>query len=90
MKEPHPNNGRAKAPGYKRARARLHYAKLKKSLGEDHPATRAAFGRMLVYGGDGHQASVPQQASHTIEATAWHRESGAQPGYWNRTQRSIK
>jgi hypothetical protein len=83
-------NGRETLPGWKRARARLRYAKLKKELGPDHPATRAAFGRMLVHGGDGHPASVPQKRSTSIEAIAWHRESGAQPGYWNRTARSIK
>lgn len=83
-------NGREPAPGYKRARARLRYAQLVKTLGREHAATRAAFGRMLVYGGDGYPASVPQRNSASIEAIAWHRESGAQPGYLNRTQRSIK
>lgn len=76
---------REPVPGYKRARARLWYAKLVKTLGREH----AAFGRMLVYGGDGYAASVPQRGSTTIEAIAWHREA-SQPGYWNRHQRSIK
>ncbi len=83
-------NGRPTSPGFKRARARLHYARTLKALGEEHPATQAAFGRMLVYGGDEYPASVPQRGSTEIESIAWHRESGAQEGYWNRTQRSIR
>ena len=74
--------------GYRRAHARLRFAKLSRELGREHPATRAAFGRMLVYGGDGYPAAVPQRNATSIEAIAWHRES-AQPGYWNRARRSV-
>lgn len=69
---------------YKRARARLRHYKLKKTLGVEHPATRAAFGRMLVYGGDGHRAAKPDG---DIEVVAWTREA-IQPGYLNRRFRA--
>lgn len=83
-------NGRPTVPGYKRAFARLKYAAAKKKHADepDHPALRAAFGRMLVYGGDGHPAAVPQRNSTSIESIAWHREAAAWPGYWNRTARN--
>lgn len=48
---------------------------------EDHPAIRAAAGRVLAY------EAVPQRGSTTPEAVAWHRETGADPGYMNRTAR---
>lgn len=69
---------------YKRARIRLRHFRLKKSLGEDHPATRAAFGRMMVYGGDGHLATKPDG---DIELISWYREK-TKPGYLNRRMRA--
>lgn len=70
---------------YRRALIRIKHFKLKKLLGPEHPATRAAFGRMLVYGGDGHLASKPDG---DIELVSWYRE-GERPGYLNRGIRSY-
>jgi hypothetical protein len=53
-----------------------------KSLGDDHPAARAALGRQLEARG-----SVPQRGLATPEAVAWHRASGADRGYMNRSHR---
>lgn len=50
--------------------------------GEDHPAARAAYGRMLA-----HFNWAPQRGLNTPEAISWHRETGADPGYMNRTHR---
>lgn len=86
----HAGNGRERAPGYKRAMARLAYAKIKKDPTAHPDAVRAAMGRMLVHGGDGYPAAVPQKNATSVEAIAWHREARTQPGYWNRTQRSLK
>jgi hypothetical protein len=52
------------------------------TLGLDHPATRAALGRLNYYRG-----MTPQKRAVEPEAIAWYRESGAQPGYWNRSRR---
>jgi len=52
---------------------------------ELHPAIRAAMGRLLF-----HQGAVPQSGADTIESIAWHRESGARPGWLNRTERRNK
>lgn len=65
------------------ARYRVVTAEL--ALGADHPATRAATGRWLARRGN-----VTQLGATTIEAVAWHRESGADPGYMNRTARKRK
>ena len=73
--------------GVHRARARIAYTKFKKLYGEDALPTRAALGRMLFHGGDGYEKAVPARQSTTIESIAWHRESGAQPGFMNRTYR---
>ena len=51
-------------------------------LGPDHPATRAALGRML----EASQAMVPQFDATTPEAVAWRRACGAW-GYMNRAHR---
>lgn len=51
-------------------------------LGADHPAARAALGRLNYYRG-----MTPQKSAVSPEAVAWHRESAAQPGYWNRAAR---
>lgn len=53
-----------------------------KRFGADHPATRAALGRQLETRG-----SVPQRGLTTPEAIAWHRASGADYGYMNRSHR---
>jgi hypothetical protein len=58
------------------------YMALRDRHGDDHPATRAALGRLNYY-----LKMVPQQDSVTPEAIAWRRESGAAPGYRNRTHR---
>lgn len=63
------------------ARARL--SALSDTLGDDHPATLAARGRWLALA----TKSVPQRDSTTPEAIAWHRASGADPGYMNRRAR---
>lgn len=53
-------------------------------LGHEHPAARAASGRLRY-----HRGSVPQRDSVTPEAIAWFRESGCAPGYWNRGARKA-
>jgi hypothetical protein len=53
-----------------------------KRLGADHPAARAALGRQLEARG-----SVPQRGLTTPEAIAWHRASGADRGFMNRSHR---
>ena len=63
--------------------ARYRLATAARELGPDHPATRAALGRLLF-----HQGAVPQYGSRTIESIAWHRESGACPGWLNRRERA--
>jgi hypothetical protein len=60
------------------------YKILRERHGDDHPATRAAYGRFLFY-----LRHVPQVDSVTPEAIAWRRESGAAPGYLNRTHRNL-
>lgn len=74
--------------GYRRAKARLTYARLIAAPAED-PARRAAFGRMLYHGGDGHRRAVPQLNATSIEAIAWFRESGTRPGFMNRRHRRL-
>lgn len=54
----------------------------RESLGDEHPATRGAFGRLQALRGN-----VPQQDSMTPEAVAWKRESGSDRGFWNRHHR---
>ncbi len=49
--------------------------------GPEHPAARAAQGRLWVYLG-----RTPQRGATTPEAVAWARESGLRP-VWNRAQR---
>lgn len=58
------------------------YKALRDRHGDEHPATRAALGRLLFY-----LKHVPQRDSATPEAIAWRRESGAAPGYLNRRHR---
>jgi hypothetical protein len=53
-------------------------------LGADHPAARAALGRLRFY-----QGYVPQLGDISPEAIAWHRESGAIVGWWNRAERAA-
>ena len=65
-----------------RGLAAYRYHRLCFALGREHPATRAALGRLRYHRGD-----VPQRGDSSIEAVAWHRESGAIPGYWNRRER---
>lgn len=62
--------------------AAYRYRRLAAQLGEDHPATRAARGRLLYY-----QGAVPQIGLRSVEAVAWLRESGAIRGCWNRSER---
>ncbi len=59
------------------------YRTAERELGADHPATRAALGRLNFYRG-----MVPQRGSTSIESIAWHRESGAAPGWLNRRERA--
>lgn len=65
--------------------AAYRYHRLCAELGADHPAARGALGRLLY-----HQGGVPQRGSTTPEAVAWHRESGAAPGYYNRGERRAE
>lgn len=58
------------------------HARLAQALGPDHPATRAAWGRLAYYLGH-----VPQRHLATPEAVAWLRESRAITGYMNRGER---
>ena len=51
------------------------------TYGADHPATRAAQGRLWFYLG-----RTPQRDALSTEAIAWARESGQRLA-WNRTQR---
>lgn len=60
------------------------YAAARAARGEDHPAARAALGRLLYYRG-----WVPQRGLATPEAVAWHRESGSDPGHMNRAMRRF-
>jgi hypothetical protein len=65
-----------------RGLAMYRYKVLRAELGDDHPATRAAYGRLLF-----HRGCVPQRDALTPEAIAWRRESGAAPGFSNRHER---
>ena len=64
--------------------AAYRHRRLLAELGPDHPATRAALGRLRYHRGD-----VPQRGASSVEAIAWYRESGAIDGYWNRAQRAA-
>ena len=59
---------------------RLRYERSLKLLGQDHPATRALWGRWAV------SWTVPQRDSESIESVAWHRAAGI-AGYRNRGSR---
>jgi len=69
---------------YSEGVARWRHARSARELGEDHPATRALWARANVL------RVVPQRDSRTLEAVAWHRQSGAQPGYNNRAERRAR
>ena len=69
-------------PALARRLAADRHAVVQRELGDDHPATRAARGR-LAY----HQGMVPQLGSTSLEAIGWYRESGQIEGYLNRTER---
>lgn len=60
----------------------MRYEATRRTLGDDHPATRAALGRWLEARG-----AEPQRGSVTPEAIAWHRASAANPGFFNRHHR---
>jgi hypothetical protein len=62
--------------------ANFRYFSALKLFGEEHPATKAALGRLRA-----RKNVVPQKGLLSIEAIAWHRESGANPGFRNRTAR---
>jgi hypothetical protein len=62
--------------------ATMRWKQAQAELGDDHPKTRAALGRMRARLGH-----VPQRSSITPEAIAWHRETRANPGYLNRRHR---
>lgn len=64
---------------------RLAYDKEVKVHGEETPYARSMLGRLMYF-----FKMVPQKHSTTLESIAWHRASGAQPGYWNRTQRKKR
>lgn len=68
---------------------------LRAQLGDDAPAVRAAYGRYLAHSSEASRVderheprAVPQRGSRSPEAVAWHRESGAAPGYMNRHDRA--
>lgn len=65
--------------------ASYRYHVLARELGAEHPAARAALGRLWFYNG-----RVPQSHLVTIEAIAWHRESGTIAGYRNRAERRAR
>ena len=71
---------------YSAVGARGDYERARARHGDDHPATRAARGRLLF-----HEGWVPspvwQPSSPCIERVAWYRESGAIEGYLNRAER---
>jgi hypothetical protein len=75
-------NDAAYPRGAKRMLAIRRYHVLRESRGDAHPATRAAYGRLLF-----HLGHVPQRGSRSIEAVAWLRESGAMLGVLNRRER---
>lgn len=70
-----------------------------KAFGDEHPATRAAVGRLLALRGE-----VPQRETHwhpplaalgcalasTPEAVAWYRQSKSDPGCSNRRWRRYE
>jgi len=66
----------------KRAITRLRYNHIKD---KNSPAGQAAFGRMMVYA-----KLVPDDEADFNAVVAWHRESGKNPGLWNRTQRKKR
>ncbi len=66
----------------KRAITRLRYNNIRD---KESPAAQAALGRMMVY-----QDKAPLAKANPIAAVAWHRESGENPGLWNRTQRKKR
>jgi hypothetical protein len=69
--------------GYQIEDARRDHVRAAAQHGEDHPAARAALGRLWFYLG-----RVPQVGLASIEAIAWARESGGmQRPRWNRSQR---
>lgn len=70
-------------------RAWRNYCTLVAEKGPDHPATRAAWGRVLF-----HEGSVPQaiwttatEVAPDVHVIAWHRESGSILGFRNRSER---
>lgn len=72
----------------RRARREIAYANAVSTwsaASADHPAIRAAIGRLLY-----HQGAVPQRGATSIESVAWHRESGAIPGMLNRGERRSR
>lgn len=75
-------NGIPRSTYGSRGLANMRHMMLRRDLGDEHPAVRAALGRLLALSG-----MVPQRDSVTPEAVAWHRESGAIPGWRNRAAR---
>jgi hypothetical protein len=61
--------------------ATAHYYRCRLRYGENHPATRAAWGRVLA-----HKGWVPQRGAVSPEVIAWHRQRGAR-GYLSRHYR---
>lgn len=82
-----------------RGLARVLLEQRRRSHGDEHPATRAAAGRLMALRGE-----VPQRELHwhpglralgcadasTPEAVAWYRQSGADPGCANRRWRRYE
>lgn len=71
-------------PAYPRGHAKLRAIRRLAEATHDL-ARRAAAGRVLYF-----QGYTPQYLSRSIEAVAWHRESGACPGYRNRSFRRYE
>ncbi len=61
--------------------ASAHYHRCARRYGENHPATRAAWGRVLA-----HKGWVPQLGAVSPEIVAWHRQRGGR-GYLSRHYR---
>ena len=74
--------------------ATMRWKMLRAELGDDALAVRAAYGRHLAHPSEASRVderheprAVPQRGARSPEAVAWHRESGAAPGYANRHDR---
>lgn len=60
------------------------------ALGVEHPATQAAIGRQYAARFETGRGATPQRGSTGPASVAWHRATGAQAGYYNRSYRKSQ